>query len=356
MIGERLRIARAASGLSLRDLSEKIDNKVSAQAIGKYERNEMAPGSSVLIALAQALSVTEEYLLSEGDIQLAGIDFRRAVINPRAEAGLQALLLREVEKYLEVEDLIAESNREWLLPQGFPFKVTEPAFAEAAAARLRAAWELGSDPIPNFAEFLEDRGLKVFALELDDNLSGVMAWIRRRTGSPLPVIVVNAAHDGERQRFTLAHELAHLMLDIVEGLDEERTCDRFAGAFLMPGDILTAKVGKRRRHLPPGELFELKALFGASVQAIVYRCKDLGIIDQQAYREIFGTIAARGWRKKEPFNLPAETPKRFVRLCYRALAEQMLSRPKAAELLGITNRQLEAFLDADLKYEAETVN
>jgi Zn-dependent peptidase ImmA (M78 family)/transcriptional regulator with XRE-family HTH domain len=356
MIGERLRIARSAAGLSLRDLADKIDNRVTAQAIGKYERNEMTPVSSVLMLLARALAVSEEYLLSDGRVQLEGIDFRRTVANPRAEAALQATLLREIEKYLELEDLLSESTREWVLPQGFPYRVSELASAEVAAARLRAAWELGSDPIPNLAEFLEDRGLKVFALGLDDDLSGVMAWVRRPEGPPVPVIVVNAAHDGERQRFTLAHELAHLMLDVLEGLDEERACDRFAGAFLIPGDVLAAKVGKHRQRLVLGELFELKALFGVSAQAIVYRCKDAGIIDQQAYREVFKSIVVRGWRKKEPFNLQSETPKRFLRLCYRALAEGLLSRPKAAELLGISNRELEDLLQADTKYGEDTVN
>ena len=59
MIGERLKLARAAAGLSLRDLEARLDGLVTAQAIGKYERDEMMPSSTVLIALARALKVTE---------------------------------------------------------------------------------------------------------------------------------------------------------------------------------------------------------------------------------------------------------------------------------------------------------
>ena len=62
MTGQRLKISRAAAGLSLRGLEAAIGNRVTAQAIGKYERGESMPGSGVLIALAGALGVSVDYL------------------------------------------------------------------------------------------------------------------------------------------------------------------------------------------------------------------------------------------------------------------------------------------------------
>ena len=67
MIGNRLKLARSASGLSLRGLSDRIDNRVTAQAIGKYERDESMPSSGVLIALADALNVSVNYLVGDGN-------------------------------------------------------------------------------------------------------------------------------------------------------------------------------------------------------------------------------------------------------------------------------------------------
>ena len=78
MIGNRLKRAREALGLSLRDLEGAIHGQVSAQAIGKYERGEMMPGSTVLLALSKALHITPEFLLSEREVELAGVDFRKA--------------------------------------------------------------------------------------------------------------------------------------------------------------------------------------------------------------------------------------------------------------------------------------
>ena len=69
MIGQKLKVARAAAGLSLRDLSARIGGRVTAQAIGKYERNEDMPSSGVLIALARALGVSEDYLLSASELR-----------------------------------------------------------------------------------------------------------------------------------------------------------------------------------------------------------------------------------------------------------------------------------------------
>jgi transcriptional regulator with XRE-family HTH domain len=85
MIGQRLRLARAAAGLSLRDLEAKINKLVSAQAIGKYERDEDMPSSHVLSALADALNVSEDYLLASDEMVLDGVEFRKAEITSKKE-------------------------------------------------------------------------------------------------------------------------------------------------------------------------------------------------------------------------------------------------------------------------------
>jgi len=91
MIGHKLKVARSASGLSLRALADAMDGIVSAQAIGKYERDEDMPSSRVLIAVAAALGVSEDYLLSEDELVLEGVDFRKkAGASAREEAALEA--------------------------------------------------------------------------------------------------------------------------------------------------------------------------------------------------------------------------------------------------------------------------
>lgn len=350
MIGQKLKVARAAAGLSLRDLSARIGGRVTAQAIGKYERNEDMPSSGVLIALARALGVSEDYLLSASELALEGAEFRKkAGSSAREEAALEARAIHFMERYLAIEDLLNLRSVEWEKPWSAPYPVKELRDAEDAARSVREEWGLGNDPIPNLAELLEERGIKILSLDLDD-IDGLAAKVRRKDREAARVIVIKKSTWSERKRFNLAHELGHMVIDPAQGLDEEKAAHRFAGAFLIPADVLRSEVGAKRSSISLGELVALKQRFGVSIQAIAYRCKDLGILNQAAFARLFKIFAQRGWRAppyEEPGRLDPEVeePKRFERLCYRALAERVIGESRAAELLGISVRELDARLD-----------
>ena len=219
--------------------------------------------------------------------------------------------------------------------------------ADRAAQSLRDHWSLGNDPIPNSVELLEEQGIKVLAVDLA-NIDGLTARVRRAGKGIVPVIVMNRNDWRERQRFTLAHELGHVVMDVAPSLDEEKAAHRFAGAFLMPANALWGEIGKHRTSISLGELFELKQIFGTSVQAITYRCKDLGIFSAALSRRLFNQFDRFGWHQppyQEPFSSKGDEPKRFERLTFRALAEAAISESKAAELLGVSVRELNRRMD-----------
>lgn len=347
MIGNRLRRAREASGLSLRELEAVIGSQVSAQAIGKYERDEMMPGSSVLLSLSKALRVTPEYLLSTDVIELTGIDFRKAPqATVKEEKSVEAAVIGHVERYLQLEELVSPEGRTWICPDSADFQILAIEEAERAADTLRRIWSLGIDPIPVMAELLESRGIKVIALELSETVSGSKAWVDRTGHDGLPVIVVNAKHNGERQRFTLAHELAHLVLRCtnLSDAEQEKAADRFAGAFLIAKEMFLSVLGANRTSISLGELAELKKFFKVSIACLVTRCTQLGVLSKAAAGRLWALIATRGWNKpgsSEPNSIEAEVPNRMERLCLRAVAEAIISESKGAELLNITTRALE---------------
>ena len=350
MIGQRLKLARSAAGLSLRDLSTKVGNRITAQAIGKYERNESMPSSGVLIALADTLGVSVDYLVGDQDMGFEAVEFRKkTVTRRREEAQVEAKVLHLLERYLMVEELLHLRSVEWHSPPEAPYPVVrDVAEADRAARSLREHWGLGNDPIPNLVELLEEQGIKVLAVNLT-NIDGLTAHVRRSEHGVVPVIVVNRQEWGERQRFTLAHELGHLVMDVAPKVNEEKAAYRFAGAFLMPANALWAAIGKRRTSIGWGELFALKQLFGVSVQAITYRCKELGIFREAMFRRLFDDFARFGWRSppyKEPYaRKKGEEPKRFERLTFRALAEGAISEAKAAELLGMSVHELNSQME-----------
>ncbi len=359
MIGQRLRVSRSATGLSLRDLEARIDNRVTAQAISKYERNESMPSSGVLIALADALDVPVDYLVGDSELVLEAVEFRnKKLTSRRQESQVEAKVLQLLERYLTVEELLRLPSVAWDKPREAPWPVLhDPAEAEQAALGLRHHWGLGLDPVPNLVEFLEERGIKVLAMDLGD-IDGLTARVRRDRGVPSAVIVVNQEHWGERQRFTIAHELGHMVIEVSNKQKEEKAAHRFAGAFLMPAETLRAEIGKRRKSMGWSELFELKRIFGVSVQALTYRCKDLGIFSDTLFRFLFDEFERLGWRSppyEEPHAMKRVKPRRFERLCLRALVEGVISDSKAAELLGSSVHELNRRVEEPPLVQPDTV-
>jgi Zn-dependent peptidase ImmA (M78 family)/DNA-binding XRE family transcriptional regulator len=354
MIADRIRLARNKAGLSLRDLSAEMGERVTAQAIGKYERGEDIPSSGVLNALAKALGVSLSYLLDAQGIVLSGVEFRtKANTTAKDRAHVETEVLEWIERYLQIELVLDLDSSKWLCPFPCPVKFDDVADAEQLAKDVREAWKLGLDPIPNMTELLEEKGLKVLTVPLPDRVSGFTCLIGRGDGQPsLPVIVVNDQFSLERRRLTLAHELAHRLIDThcLSDKDEEKAATLFAGAFLMPKEHLLREVGRHRNALGYNEIVDLKRLYRVSGMALLMRLRQLDVISEATLVYAFQTIA-RGWRTKEPDELEKpekrgqrERARRFERLSYRALAEGLISLQKAAELLRLPVPEVEAGL------------
>lgn len=336
MFGERLLMARKRSGLSLRGLAEKMGHVISAQAIGKYERGEMQPGSTAAIALAKALSVPLGFLLNPSEIRISGIRFRKAAATTVKERNrVEADVVDAVDRYLQIEEILGIDSHEWRRPQGAPYPVGSLEEAEAAAEKIRRAWKLGSDPIPDMVELLEERGIKVVEVEGASPVDGLSCDVQRVDGGErIPVILASRARGIERFRMTLAHELGHLVMEVAPTLDEEKAAKRFAGAFLVPRKTLIGETGDRRRAFGFVEIMQFKAIYRISASALIVRLRDVDVISSDTMTRIFRGVG-RTWRKEEPFPAqgPGEQPQRFHRLVLRALAEEIISLPKASELL-----------------------
>ena len=192
MIADRLKLARRKAGFSLRDLSTAMGEKVTAQAIGKYERGECMPSSGVLLALSKALGVSLSYMLDTQGIELCGVEFRtKANTSARNRAQVETEVIEWVERYLQVERVLELDSAEWQCPVARPRKLREVGDAEKLAVDVREEWNLGTDPIPNMTELLEEKGLKVLTVSLPDRVSGLTCLVKRPDETDLPVIIVN---------------------------------------------------------------------------------------------------------------------------------------------------------------------
>ncbi len=341
MFGDRLKLARKKAGYSLRGLSDALGGEVTAQAIGKYERGEMMPSSGVLARLTKVLGVSLEYLLSEQVEELEAVEFRKLSGTSAGDrARVEAEVIDCLQRYLTVEEILDLDSGAWRAPRfGNRFLGREDE-GEILAEDVRREWQLGIDPIPNMTSLLEDRGIKVLLIPLPGSVSGLTCLVRRpRQKIKVPVIVVNRNVTLERRRLTLAHELAHRLMDESSTVHHEKASNVFAGAFLVPRAHLVREIGKSRKAVGYQELIQLKRMYRVSASALLVRLRQIGVIDESTLAYAFQTFA-RGWRANEPAPLEArgeegrhELPRRFERLCYRALAEGLISPGKASELL-----------------------
>ena len=344
MIGKRLRLVRMNSGLSLRELEKRLGKLVTESALGKYERGEMMPTTKVLTALAETLGVTERFLSSQCDIEMERAAYRPGnALKKRDEAQVESMTLSFIERYLEIEELLNLKNRYWDAPRYCPFPISDLSETELAANALRNYWQVGKTPISYLAECFDTHGIKTVSLPLPDSVTGLTYWLRNKNDSlQVPMIIVNETHTGEWQRLALAEELGYLVLQVENHIDEEIAAERFAGAFLMPVEMLWEHIGTNRRQLSLGELFELKALFGTSVQSITDRCYDVGIINKVTYQRLLDQFEELDWLRtyNEPLPTPPDHSGRFKRLCLRGVSERLISKTTAVEWLDITEEQL----------------
>ena len=355
MIGNRIRQARLAAGLTLDALGKLLG--VTHTAIQKYEKGLTTPSSSQLLKLAHACGTRTEYFFRTHQVKLLQPEFRKlATFGKTAQEALKIKVIDLIEKRVELLGAFPESP---LLafnpPVGLPEHIEDLEQIEGFSDQVRDAWKLGMDPISDLTDILETLGLLVIVVDEENpGFSGLTATARTDDGRSYPIVAVSSRWPGDRQRFTLAHEVGHLLLAarLAPQVNEEKSCDRFAGAFLAPQIAVTQLLGQNRHGLEWQELYGLKHEFGLSMAGWLQRAKQCGVIIDAVHLSMWKRFSAKGWRKAEPGDpVPKERPRLFEQLVYRALGEQYISESKAAELLGIPmmrfhkERQLES-LDA----------
>lgn len=337
MLGNRLKQARQVAGLSTRVLGDRVG--VSAMAISKYERGEATPSSDVLLRLAKALNVRTEYFFRQSEVQLEGLRYRKHPDLPEKDKERVISDVRDqLERWIDLEQFVPTP---WSKPLnmptgGLPARIDNFDGIEEAALHVRNVWGLGTMPIPDLVETLEGQGLKIFMTvhDADKKFSGMVAYANEK-----PVIVVGKDWPGDRQRFTMAHELGHLILEgrLPDGIPEEDACNRFAGAFLVPKERVFEVLGAQRTWLEPQELSMLKKEWGLSMFAWAMRARDLGILPQYRLNVLWSLFKQHGWNTTEPGEqYPRQDSRMYSQLVYRALAEELISESKAAELLSMT--------------------
>jgi Zn-dependent peptidase ImmA (M78 family)/DNA-binding XRE family transcriptional regulator len=336
LFSERFKSARILNGFSLQDLADALGNKISRQALHKYEKGEVIPDSEMISHLSKALHVQPDFFFRDTKVELGNLEFRKLTKLPVKEQNKIVEHTKDVlSRYLELEEILGiGTNFENPLKE-FPVISSIEAIEaiEEAALQVRNSWNLGLDPIYNTIELLEDNHIKVVLVHSEDSFDGMQTWLNQT----IPVIVINEnkLKSADRIRFTVLHELGHLLLPLGELSDKmkEKYCNQFAAAMLIPKAAIQKELGIARKKLFIQELGELKKQYGISIQALMYRCKDLNIISETHLNQLVYIILHNDWKIIEPVQYTGlEESNRFTQLLFRALAEELISMNKAAVL------------------------
>lgn len=341
MFQERLRLARKKADLTMQELASRITPPITAQSISKYESGKMMPSSDVLVELSRNLDVSLDFLMGGKVEAVEGIEFRKRSGAPaRDRAAAEWRVIESLERCLMIEAILGMDASSDPFGELRGARLENYDDAEILAQKLRRAWQLGIDPIPDMTSLLEGRGVRVIEARLPERFDGLACEARLSGGRPnTHAIVVSSRANLERKRFSLAHELAHLAMPEAghPDIQPEKAMDRFAGAFLVPAEHLRREAGEGRDRIPYLELRALKHLYGVSAAAMLMRLGQAGILTEAAVERAFRSYA-RDWRRQEPDPLEGnretfEKPKRFERLVWQSLVDRIINSVRAAKLL-----------------------
>ena len=246
--------------------------------------------------------------------------------------------LAEIRRH-EIARLLEAEPRPVAVPE-YPVELFEDDPAKIARS-VRADWNLPTGPVFNMTEVLEDAGCVVIAHDFGNR--GIDGF-HFRAGASTPIFHLNSGLPPDRWRWTLAHELGHLVM--AQELSEdskvlEQQADVFAGEFLAPGHEIRPSL----HGLTYQKLAGLKLVWKISMQALIMKAYHLETITNRQRAEMFIRLNRAGYRTREPLTLdpPVEQPKRLFELAKTHMTQLEYSRTELMEYLSINERDFHAY-------------
>jgi Zn-dependent peptidase ImmA (M78 family)/DNA-binding XRE family transcriptional regulator len=293
-VGDMLRLARQRLGLTQKAAATQLG--VLQNVLSRFENGVAAPDSALLMKAAQVYSVPREFFdirepvygppvsvhpmtRGKSDVTARDLDMITAELNIR---------LMHLSRFLDGVDFTPTAN----VPR---LDVEQYGSPEKIAATVRAHWGMPPGPVDNLTQQIERAGIIVgFSKFGGASISGVTF---RVPGKP-PLILLNALHPSDRMRYTLAHELGHLVMHTFPTSTMEDEANKFASALLMPAAAIQDAF--RGRKITLQLLASLKPEWKVAMQALLMRASSLRLMSDNHARYLWQQISAKGWRLREP--------------------------------------------------------
>jgi len=210
---------------------------------------------------------------------------------------------------------------------------------EEAASQTRGL--LGLDPtrpIPHLMRAFEKLGGIILSLPELPGREAFAVWEGNR-----PVVGVGPSESGDRLRFSMAHEIGHLILhnSPTAKATAEREAYRFAGELLAPKGAFTDDVAGL---LTIEKLGRLKQKWGISMAAILYRARELNLISRRVHERLIIELTPFRTREPQGYDIPLEKP-RALRQMAEMLYGSTMQVERIADDLALSVPFVRATLD-----------
>ncbi|CAN5714654.1 XRE family transcriptional regulator [soil metagenome] len=330
---EMVGLRRRMLGISQAELESSTG--ISQAAISKIEQGLKEPSPEQIETLGSSLSCLPSFFF-QAEREYGPPMSAHPMYRKKASVGQKVLdkVIAELSVRLAHARVLlqsAEFEPELPLPQ---YDADEFASQiEDVADMVRRAWYVPRGPIRSLIEFVERAGIIVIESDMESaRIDGVSYQV---PGMP-PVIFLNRNLPSDRQRFSLAHELGHIVLHRIPSPEMEQQADQFAAALLMPRD----DIGAELRGMTLAKAAQLKPYWKVSMAALIFRASALGKIDSGASSYLWRQMSFKGFRTREPSSLDFESER-------PSLASGLFSN--LTEAMGYSREELEGALH--LRYE-----
>ncbi|WP_164008483.1 ImmA/IrrE family metallo-endopeptidase [Pyxidicoccus trucidator] len=337
-----LQLAREERGLSQSALARLMD--VSQGAVSQVENGVMKPGEDFVRKVTEALRYPRSFFAMPPPYRaLPVLTFRKQkTLSPVTLRSIQArLAIRHAELMRLLQSVDVPETRLPAIKVRREGPTQEPTPSpEEVAQELRMRWQVPPGPVENLTELVEDVGVVVCLSHFGTPKMCGMSDFNPEELLP-PVIYLNAEMPPDRHRYTVAHEVGHLVFHHHLPLPPELSlceeeADRFASEFLMPAE----EIADDLQRLNLEKLYSLKRYWKVSMAALVRRAADLEVISPERARSLYIELAKRGFKTAEPQLFEKEAPSLITEMTQFFLDELGYSEEQLSDVLKLSASEL----------------
>lgn len=285
-------LARESRGITQAELADKL--QISIGKMSKVETADQTLNEEAMEKLCEALKYPKSFFYQQGEALPMSLNFRkRAVVAQKLLVPLEAKI--NIHR-LHVETLVKAMKME--APKIPILDIEKYDTPQEVARQLRRIWKVPKGTIENMTELLESNGIII--IQSDFNTERVDSKTILTEGK-YPIIVINKLMQTDRLRFSLAFELAHLVMHVFTSPSFKRDLDHeaneFAAEFLLPEKEVIKDL---QGDISIALLADLKRKWKVSMQALLYRADDLGLLTYNQKRYLLGQFNTLQIRRREP--------------------------------------------------------